>query len=58
MIEKTIKPIPVANIIALTTENRTGLCANEAYIFEAEDAGNFANYHWSFGKYANQLIDN
>ena len=56
VIEKIIKPIPIANIIALTTENSTELCANEAYIFAAEAAGNLANYHWDFGKYANQPI--
>ncbi|GEM_PF-5611839 len=56
VIEKIIKPTPIANIIALSTEKEAELCANVGYVFEAEAAGNLANYHWNFGKYANQPI--
>ena len=55
-IEKKIKPIPVANIIATSVDNAANLCANRPYTFEAENAGNFANYNWNFGKYATPSI--
>ena len=51
-IEKRIKPIPVANIMLATNNENGTFCANTPYIFEAENAGAFANYHWDFGEYA------
>ena len=51
-IEKKIKPIPVANITVVDNEGSEIFCANTPYIFEAENAGVFANYHWDFGEAA------
>jgi len=52
IIEKKIKPIPIAAIENTSLENEADACANTPYIFEATDAGTLANYQWNFGDYA------
>lgn len=54
VIEKKVKSIPIATIIAPLVENGARLCEGTAYDFAAEDGGAFANYEWHFGAFANE----
>ena len=52
VIEKQIKPIPVANIIMPAELTDNSICTETPHLFEAENAGTFANYRWAFGENA------
>ena len=55
VVEKTVKPFPVANIITYPTSASGFLCELEAFEFNAEDAGPYVDYTWDFGAYAAPL---